>query len=354
MRRTNLLWVLLLCLLMASVVFTCRCASSSKNSSDDDTAADDDAADDDAADDDAADDDVADDDAADDDSDDAVSWTGNENVNVDLGAGPVEVPLNGLPAFTWNDPDDGLDKTALLVQTVVDEASKSAPADLKYNFICTDTYNILTQKLDGDYRKLPTYDQLAQGWFIEYDESMSKYTDIKIVWDTALGFPKSFGAKLMDGGTIQGVENVLFGEHATFNVGFATKKAYTAIDLYGMPAFDDAGTPAVYLHLVILEAALAGFDPKNKVYAFNFTSNDTDGNWDLLVQKLGGDTSLLPVWTDTVNNKDMHHGWIENAGATDGVKVIWDAATGFPGYYKVKHMDSGYIDVYDITKNKKK
>ena len=56
----------------------------------------------------------------------------------------------------------------------------------------------------------------------------------------------------------------------------------------------------------------------------------------------------LPVWKDYDNSADIHHGWIKDAG-DDGYRIYWDEATGFPGMYKVKHMDGGYIEVYDIT-----
>ena len=347
MRKNWLLFLLAaLTLLLAFSVLGCGDDDDDNNDADDDSGADDDSA----ADDDAADDDSAvDDDTQPDDDTGTDVWTGNETIIVSTPDGPVTVELNGLPAFTWNDPDDGLDKTAVYLSVVVEQAFSGKefdPADYKYNFLASDGYNILSQKLDGDYRALPSYADLEKGWFIEYEEEGGKYIDIEVVWDDSLGFSNFMGAKMMDGGTIEMVENILFDQSVTVEVVWATSGAKTAVDLNGLPAFDDGGTLAVYLHLIIWEAALEDFDPKTYTYAFNFISNDDDGNWSLLDNLSGiGD---LPVWLDYETNKDIHHGWIEDAGE-DGYRLFWDEATGFTGMYSVKFMNGGTIEVYDVT-----
>jgi hypothetical protein len=304
-----------------------------------------------AADDDNADDDNADDDAADDDdNDDDSTWTGTETVSVATPDGTVPVALNGLPAFTWNDPEDGVDKPAILLSTVVNAAfAKKAfdPADYKYNFAATDGYNVLNQKFDGDYRALPAYDQLAQGWFIAYEDEDTGNADLRVIWDEALNFPKSLGVKLMNGGSIQMVENILFDQSVTVNVSLQPGGSPTAVNLSGLPAFYDGETLAVCLHLIVLEAALEGFDPENFDYEFNFVSNDADGNWSLADNLDDGQS--LPVWLDYDTSKDVHHGWIEDAG-DDGYRLFWDEATGFTGKYGVKHMDDGEIQAFELTK----
>lgn len=333
MRIKSLELLVVVSLLMALMLFSFGCGGEG---------ADDDTTDDDATDDDATDDDT------DDDADDDITWEGDETVYVQMrDEEPIEVELNGLPAFLWHDPEDNTDKQAILLKTVVDTAKPNCNERFyfKYNFIATDGYNVLNQKLDGDYRDLPGYDELEMGWFVQYEEE-GKYKDIKIVWDEDLGYPKFMGVRMMNGGTIQGVENILYDKHVTVNVGYATTKSYTAVDLYGLPAFESEDGLSVYLHHIIWEANLANFDPKTKDYAFNFIGND---GFNLLVDKLGGDLGLLPVWQDFENSKDVHHGWIYDAGETDGYRINWDAVTGFANYYKVKHMDNGYIEVYDVT-----
>jgi hypothetical protein len=263
--------------------------------------------------------------------------------------GEVDVQLFGLDAFQWTDPDDSTVKQAVLVSTVVDQAvapAKFDPTAYKYDFIATDGYDILANKLDGDYRGLPTFDNLALGWFIEYPDEDTQQTDIEVVWDDSLGFPKFMGAKLMNGGTIELVENVLFDQDVHVSVVMRPDGTPVDVNLNGLPAFDDNGALAVYLHLIVLEAALDGFDPKTYTYDFNFISNDADGNWSLQDNLDAGQT--LPLWLDFTNSQDIHHGWIENT-ADDGYRLFWDAATGFPGKYGVKHMDDGTIEAYVVT-----
>ena len=332
--------LLLMVLFALSTLFV---AAGCSGDDDDDDAADDDASDDDASDDD-ADDDVADDDATDDDSV-GDTWTGDETVTISTPEGDVDVDLNGLAAFAWTDPEDGVVKQAVLVSTVVEAAFAAKdfdPADYKYNFIATDDYDILAMKADGDFRILPSYEQLAQGWFYEYVDEDTSLTDIQVFWDEDLGLPGYMGAKLMNGGTIQMVENNLFTESVTVTVTYPDVSGEVVVNLQGMPAFDDEGVQAVYLHLIVLEANFADFDPDTYTYEFNFISNDDDGNWSLKEDLDIGEE--LPTWEDFESSQDMHHGWIENT-AEDGYRLFWDDATGFPGKFSVKFMDEGTIEV---------
>jgi len=344
LKRFMVLLSILALLVMGAAI--AGCGDDDDDDDDDDDAVDDD--DDDATgDDETGDDDPSDDDTGDDDDD--IVWTGNESVLVSTPDGDVTVELNGLEAFMWTDPEDSTDKPAVLVKTVVDAAFAKDfdPADYKFNFAASDGYNILSKKLDGDYRTLPFYDDLELGWFIEYEEDGGKVTDIQIIWDDTLGYENFMGAKMMNGGTIEMVENILFEDSATVTVAYGTK-GKAAVELQGLPAFYDEGNAvyAVYLHHIVLDAALEEFDPKNKVYNFNFISNDADGNWSLADNLDPADP--LPLWLDYDFNKDIHNGWIEDAG-DDGYRLFWSEDSGFSGMYKVKHMDGGYIDCYDIT-----
>jgi len=56
------------------------------------------------------------------------------------------------------------------------------------------------------------------------------------------------------------------------------------------------------------------------------------------------------VWKNNVTYQDVHHGWIwDDSANSNGYRLNWDAATGFANSYKCKHMDGGYIDVWDVT-----
>ena len=338
-QKGNLWWLWLLVAVLACGFLAAACG-------DDDDDDNDDAADDDTADDDAADDDAADDD---DDNDDAT-WPGAQTVTIVTPDGDQTVSLTGLPMTEYTDPDSGDTYPAVAVQDVVDLAFAAKdfdPADYKYNFIATDDYDVLSKKLDGDYRPLPSYDNLALGWFIEYDETGEKYTDIEIVWDASLGFESFLGAKMMDGGTVEMVENVLFDQDVYITVEWAEVPTKAEVNLNGLPAFDSEGELAVPLHLVIAEAALENWNPKEQSYAFNFIASD---DYSLLehVEGEGGTVLDLPYWLDYENGKDVHAGWIKNT-EEDGYRIFWDEATGFPGSYSMSLMDGGTIQTFDIT-----
>jgi len=298
-------------------------------------------------DDDDDDDDTTDDDTADDDDDDDITWSGDESVVVDTPDGAVEVELNGLPAFMWTDPEDDTEKMAVLVSTVVDEAFAKDfdPADYKYTFIASDGYN-LYNKLDGDYRVLPFYEDLELGWFIQYEEEEEKFQDIRVIWDDSLGFENFMSARLMNGGTIGMIENVLFDEDVYIDVEYMDKGAKTTVNLNGMPAFYDADqdSMAVYIHLIVLDGELEEFDPKNKFYEFNFIGSD---DWSLMDELDPGEP--LPIWEDDENSQDIHHGWIAYDGEENGWRAFWDDETGFSGMYKVKMMDGGTIQANEYT-----
>ena len=333
------LMILLLCAALVPVV-----GCGDDDDDDDDTGADDD---------DSADDDDDDDDTGDDDDDDDTgpTWEGSERVYVLIDGALIEVMLQGLSSFTWTDPEDSMDKQAVLVSTVVDAALASDkedeidPTAYKYNFINADDDSVLGQNLDGDFRTLPAYADLPKGWFVQYEENGYKYTDLRVIWDDSLNYEDYMKAIMMNGGTLEMVENILFDQDVAVTVSYMLKGLSAEVNLSGLPAFDDDGALAVPLHLIVREAALDSFDPETFDYFFDFISNNADGNWSLLEDGLGSNTGLLPVWQDYANDKDIHHGWIKNADP-DGYKLFWDPATGFDGTYQVDQMDAGKIIVW--------
>ena len=341
MKSSRWIYLLMLVVWMALTLSLAGCGD------DDDDDDDDDATDDD--DDDSADDD--DDDSGDDDDDDDTgpTWDGDERVYVRTPDSLIEVLLDGLPSFMWTDPDDGLSKQAMYVSTVVDDALAAKdgevdPTNYKYNFVAVDEYDILAAKLDGDWRTLPAYADLDKGWLIQYEEEIAKYVDLRVIWDSSLGYEDFMSARMMDGGTVEMVENVLFDQDITVTVTYPLKGLYVDVNLNGLPAFNDGGTLAVYLHHIVWEAALDNFDPKTYDYIFDFITNATGGNWSLLVDGLGHDTNGLPVWKDSENDKDIHHGWIKDNGTS--YELFWDVATGFDATYSIENMEDGKIVVW--------
>ena len=302
------------------------------------------------------DDDDDDDDTVDDDDDDDTTgpvWEGTERVYVYLAGGLVMVNMEGLSMYMWTDPEDGVSKQAMLVQTVVDAAIEKVTSEevgtdgIKFNFIGADEYNILVNKLFGDFSTLPDYDDLAKGWFIQYEESIGggDYIDIKVVWDDSLAYEDFMSARMMNGGTVGFVEELYFDGDINVTVDYAAKGAKGSVSLLDMPAFYDGDDLAVYLSLIVNKAALSEFDPKTFDYGFNLIGS---GEWNLLVDGLLDDTSLLPVWIDKTLGKDIMHGWIKYT-EVDGYHVFFDTDTGFDPMYNVLLMDGGSIMVHDLS-----
>ncbi len=303
------------------------------------------------------DDDDDDDDEDDDDDDDSgPTWTGTEMVFVDTYEGLVNITLNGLPSFMWEDPEDGVTKQAMYIQTVVDAAiDKITSVDIetdgyRFNFVAADQYNIFDQKLYGDFTQLPDYATLSDGWFIEYIETIGggDYTDIQVIWDETLEYPTFMSARMMNGGTIGMIEELYFDGDFDITVEYSAKGLKGAVSLLNAPAFYDGADLAVYLSYIVNTAALNEFDPKTYDYGFNLISNDASGNYDLLADHLGDDTSLLPAWKESAFGKDIMHGWVKTNG-TDGFTAFFDTDSGFDIEYNVDYMDGGAIVVYDLT-----
>ena len=344
-------WMLLLLLAVFFAFSSFGCGDDDDDEEDDEDD-DDDATDDDTSDDD---DDTTDDDddaTDDDDDDDDTPWEGGEKVFVEVpGGGLVMVSMSDVGAFEWTDPDDGLTKQAAYIQDVVNEAIPETKEEdittYRFNFVAADNYDILAQKLAGDFRELPTYAQLAQGWFIQYEQNPTKFTDLKVIWDDVLGFSSFMSAKMMNGGTIVSVEETYYIETATINVNYHSKGEKGAVNLSGLPAFyDDDGALSIRLQLIVLEAALSGLDPDTYNYAFDFINL---GGESLLDDYLGSDINQLPVWSDKNSAEDLVSGWVRlNAGAT-AHQLFWDATTGYSADYNMSDMNGGTIEVYTLS-----
>ena len=188
---------------------------------------------------------------------------------------------------------------------------------------------------------------MTLGWFILCGEDCDEDDDIKAVWDESLEFPSLLNARFMKNGTMAMVEEILFDESATITVQYAATKAKATVDLMGLPAFYDGEDLAVYVHHIILEAALEEFDPKTFTYAFNFIASD---DYSLLehIEGYGDDVTDLPWWEDFAAGKDVHHGWIKNT-TDSGFRVFWDEASALPSSYGVGYLDGGSIEAHDIT-----
>lgn len=151
------------------------------------------------------------DDDDDDDNDDGPIWEGAQEINLVTPDGvTTTIALYGMPVSTWTDAyDDDIEKTALSLQDYIDEAlteigGSITAANYVYNFIGSDDWSILAEKLGGDPSGLPTYEQLDRGRVIEYDDDGAG--DIRVRWDLGLNFSGWMAARMMNGGTIEMIE----------------------------------------------------------------------------------------------------------------------------------------------------
>jgi hypothetical protein len=346
MKISNLiLWVLLLTAVLMAVGFV-SCGGGDDD--DDDTVA---GA---GGDDDDLDNPDDDDDFTGDDDDSSLTWVGEQVVYFATYDGKVPVHLDGLDAFEWTDPDDGLAKAAVLLSTVAEQAFSQIPnatidpAGYRFNFVSGNGDDILEADLGGDFRGLPDFAAMEKGWFVEYEEETpGKFADVRVAWDSSLGYEDFMNARKMNGGTISMVEELYFDKDVSIDVSFSGKAAKGTVNLNGLPAFMDGADLSVMVNMVVLKAGLSGFDAENGKYVINFITNADGGNESLLTN-LGDDQTLLPKWDDLSGSKDIHHGWLKDT-VTDGYGLFWDPSTGYSADYDLTQMDNGSIVVYDVT-----
>lgn len=273
----------------------------------DDAAMADDVVTDEVATDDVATDDVATDDVATDDlltdgsdeissDDDAllVGVTGTITVKVGEDETPVDLSTLDTVDFEGN--------TAVRVMRIVEMAAIELPYNYHYNFIAGDGFNVLVDKLEGDYSKLPWYEELELG-FVYYDTVKET---LRVGWDDSLGFPGSLGVKGIDGGTIEAVEIGL----TNFVVIAGTTRAL--LDTGDLPTVDvvdykhpeDGAKPMIPMADIFTAAVVE--TPETLVY--KFFGNDGFSN---------NDDNLMPYQNTT-------HGYYEPEKRRIIMEEAWD------------------------------
>lgn len=93
-------------------------------------------------------------------------------------------------------------KPAIRLTRIVEVAAIEMPWSHHYNFVSNDGFDVLRDKLEGDYAQLPYYAELDQG-FVYFDEEQDIY---RVGWDESLNFPKSLKVKGIGQGVIRAVE----------------------------------------------------------------------------------------------------------------------------------------------------
>lgn len=117
-------------------------------------------------------------------------------ITVKVGEATTVVDLSTLETTDYQ----GL--TAVRLTRIVEKAAIALPYNYHYNFIAGDGFNVLVEKMEGNYAKLPWYKELDLG-FVYYDAEKDM---LRVGWDESLAFPGSLNVKGIGGGTIEAIQ----------------------------------------------------------------------------------------------------------------------------------------------------
>jgi hypothetical protein len=198
---------------------------------------------------------------------------GTEIVHFKNGDTITDVALSSLDSTVF----DG--NEAVRIQLIVDEGVLASPYAYFFNFIGSDDYNVLVDRLEGDYAGIPVYAETSGGFL--YQDPPGE-DGLVAGWDAALAMPRYMNVKQMDGGTIEAVPFpagyvlvICRPESIRFGVDLSTMTTTPFVD----PHHPELGEQQVVpLEDVVAAAALATAD----AYGYKFTGSDgyenTDGN----------------------------------------------------------------------------
>jgi hypothetical protein len=167
---------------------------------------------------------------------------------------------------------------AVRIQLIVDEGSLDSPYAFFFNFIASDGFNVLVDRLEGDYAGIPLYPETSGGFL--YQDPLG-VDGLVAGWDAALAFPRYMNVKQMDGGTIEAVPFpasyvlvICLSESIRVGVDLSTMTTTPFVD----PHHPELGEQQVVpLGDVITSAALASAP----TYAYKFTGSDGYQNTDV-------------------------------------------------------------------------
>lgn len=219
-------------------------------------------------------------------------------ITVVVGETSTPVDLGTLDRTTFQD------KEAVRLTRIVEMAAMAKPWGYHYNFVANDDFDVLRDKLEGDFSQLPYYGELDSG-FVYHDADGGMF---RIGWDASLGFPKSLNVKGIDGGTIRAV-----GVGAT-DVVVKVGAVRTRVDISGMPTQDvvnykrpDEGPqPMIPLTDVLTAAGVEA--PEG--FVFKYYATDGFSN---------NDDNLMPY-------SHLEHTWLQVANRRVVPEEGWDTS----------------------------
>lgn len=227
---------------------------------------------------------------------DVVPNTLTGTITVKAGEAETVVDLSTLETTTFED------KLAVRLTRIVEVAALELPFNYHYNFIGNDGFNVLVDKMEGDYSKLPWWLELNQG-YVYFDQEKET---LRIAWDESLGFPGSLSAKGMDGGTIEAVEVeltkfvVIAGEVRAL-LDTSTLPTQDVVD-YKHP--EDGAKPMIPIADIFIAAGITTPD----TFAYKFFGKDGFSN---------NDDNLMPYENTT-------HGYYEPEKRRIILEEAWD------------------------------
>ena len=129
-------------------------------------------------------------------------WQGDQQVEVTFGTKTATVNLKDLNISTYNDID------CVKLSDIVKKANLTTTDKLEnyyFNFIASDGFD-MSKKAISNQMSLPTWSDMQKGYL--YDSGSSSGLCVK--WETGTtpgDFGRFYNCKLMDGGTIQILED---------------------------------------------------------------------------------------------------------------------------------------------------
>ena len=217
-------------------------------------------------------------------------------VAVKVGDKETPVKLNTLEKTTFEGEE------AIRLTRIVEVAAIELPWNYHYNFIAGDGYNVLVDKLEGNYSGLPYSGELDSG-YVYYDEEKQA---LRVGWDAALNMPGALKVKGIGGGVIQAVE--VGATHFVVKVGdvralmdIATLPKQDVVD-YKHP--EDGAKPMIALGEIFTAAGVANAAD----YVYKFYGNDGFSN---------NDDNLMPF-------ANTEHAWYEPVKRRIILEEDWD------------------------------
>lgn len=219
-------------------------------------------------------------------------------VTVVVGETSIPVDLGTLDRTTFQD------REAIRLTRIVEMAAIPKPWGHHYNFVANDGFDVLRDKLEGDYAQLPYFGELDLG-FVYHDADVGMF---RIGWDASLGFPKSLSVKGIDGGTIRAVDV------GATDVVVKAGTVRARVDISGMPTQDvvnyrkpDEG-PQPMIPLTDVLAAAGVEAPEG--FVFKYYATDGFSN---------NDDNLMPY-------SHLEHTWLQVANRRVVPEEGWDTS----------------------------